>query len=242
MLKGGFILLTVAIAIAVYRGASYAADLTFKQKSRRLRFKITTALILVLWPIYVGWISIGDFFLQMGFPPRVPMFLVLPCLIMTTFFFASGYYKNMIDVIPLSWVIYFQAFRIGMELLLFGLFMENVLPWAATFEGYNFDIGIGITAPIMGFLVAKGRLYKWAIVGWNILGILTLATVATIINTYAYRPWVFHETATILGKGFGRFPYTYFASCFLPSGLFMHIFSLVKVARQEKYSLPTMLK
>ncbi len=235
MLKAGFILLTVAIAITIYRGASYAADQAFPVLARRNRFKIITAIILLLWPAYVAILSSTDFFLDPSLPPRVPLYLVLPCLIMTAFFFLNGRYKALIDAIQLSWLVYFQTFRIALELLLFGLFMEHMLPWSITLEAYNFDIGIGITAPIVGFLVARGRLYRWAVIGWNILGLLTISVLATIINTYAYRPWLFNETATMLGKGFGTFPYTYFASCFLPSAIFMHIFAIVK-ARKLKSS------
>jgi len=231
MLKAGFILLTIAIAITIYRGASYAADQAFPVARRRKNFKIVTAMVLLLWPVYVGILSSSDFFLDPSLPPRIPLCLVLPCFIMIAFFFLSGFYRNLINVIQLSWLIYFQTFRIALELLLFGLFMEHMLPWSITLEAYNFDIGIGITAPIIGFLVARGRLYRWAVIGWNVLGLLTILALAIIINTYAYRPWLFNETTTMLGKGFGTFPYTYFASCFLPSAVFIHIFAIVKARK-----------
>jgi len=231
MLKSGFILLTIALAIAIFAGASYAANKAFAENNKRNAFRIKTALILILWLTYVSILSLNNVFVVASLPPRIPLLLVLPFFIFIAYFFLSGRFKNIIAAIPLSWLIYFQTFRIIVELLLFGLFMEHMLPWAATFEGYNFDIGIGITAPIMGFLIAKGRLYKSAIRIWNILGILTLLIVVVILNMHAYRPWLFNETGTILGKGFGTFPFTFLAGFFMPSAMFIHIFSLVKTGK-----------
>ena len=231
MLKAGFILLTAILAITIFAGASYAANKVFDEHNKRNAFKIKTALLLVLWLTYVSIMSINKVFLDPSLPPRIPLLLVLPFFIFIGYFFLSGRYKNIIAAIPLHWLIYFQTFRIMVELLLFGLFMEHMLPWAATFEGYNFDIGIGISAPLFGFLISKGKLKTLGIRAWNIIGLLTLLTVVVIINTYAYRPWLFNETSTILGKGFGTFPFTFLAGFFMPLAIFMHIFSLVKTRK-----------
>jgi len=233
MLKAGFILLTIFLAVIVFAGASYAADKTITEPKKRMAFKIKVVLLMVLWLVYVTIMSLNMVFLDPSLPPRIPLFLVLPFFVFIAYFFLSGHFRNIIAVIPLHWLIYFQTFRICVELLLFGLFMEHILPWAATFEGYNFDIGIGITAPLVGFLVSKGRLYPWAIRVWNIMGLLTLLAVVIILNTYAYRPWIFNATGTILGKGFGTFPITFLASFFMPLAVFMHIFSLVKIRKTD---------
>ncbi len=242
MLKAGFILLTIILALFLFAGASYAANNAIAEKNKRNAFKIKTALLLILWLSYVCIMSISGIFLDPSLPPRIPLLLVLPFFIFITYFFLSGRFKDIIAAIPLSWLIYLQTFRIIVELLLFGMFMENILPWAATFEGYNFDIGIGITAPIVGFLVAKGRLYKKFIRAWNIAGILTLLIVVVIINTYAYRPWIFNATGTILGKGFGTFPYTFLASFFMPVAMFTHIMSLVKTKKVPDPIFPGIIK
>lgn len=233
MLKAGFILLTAVLAVIIFAGASYAANRAFAERNKQNAFKIKTALLLVLWITYVSGMSINNVFLDPSLPPRIPLLLVLPFFIFIAYFFLSGRYKHIIAAIPLSWLMYFQTFRIMVELLLFGLFMEHMLPWAATFEGYNFDVGIGITAPIFGFLASKKRINTLGIRAWNIIGLLTLLAVVVIINTYAYRPWLFNETSTILGKGFGTFPFIFFAGFFMPLAVFMHIFSLVKTRKAD---------
>jgi len=209
---------------------SCAADKAFDRQPRRNAFKIKTTLLLALWLGYISILSINNVFLNTSFPPRLPVLLVFPAFGFIAYFFLSKRFAGIIAAIPLHWLIYFQTFRIVVELLLFGLFMEHMLPWAATFEGYNFDIGIGITAPIVGFLAARGRLYSKFIRAWNVVGILTLLIVVVILNTYAYHPHLMNETETILGKGFGTFPYTFLAGFFMPTAMFVHVCSLVKTS------------
>jgi hypothetical protein len=233
MLKAGFILLSIILACTVFAGVSYAANKVYPEKNERNVLQIKAILLMVLWLSYVSVMSLNGVFLDPSLPPRIPLLLVLPFLIFIGYFFMSGRFKAIIEVIPLHWLIYVQTFRIAVELLLFGLFMVHMLPWAATYEGYNFDIGIGITAPFIGFLTLKGKLSRSAIRIWNFLGIFTLVVVVVILNTFAYRPWLFDQAGTILGKGFGTFPFTFLASFFMPLAIFMHIFALVKTGRTK---------
>ena len=155
--------------------------------------------------------------------------MVFPAFIFIGFFFGSGKFKNIIDNTPIQWTVYFQSFRIIVELLLFGLAINNLVPREATFEGYNFDVLIGITAPIIGWLAfSKKAIGKTALIVWNICGFATLAVVVGVFMIYAYFPQLVHKES-ILNTGFGSFPYTYLAGFLMPAAVFMHLFCLVKL-------------
>ena len=65
--------------------------------------------------------------------------------------------------------VFLQSFRIIVELLIYGAFLEGVFPQRATFEGLNFDILVGISAPVIGWLILKKRIgFKKGLLIWNI--------------------------------------------------------------------------
>ncbi len=50
---------------------------------------------------------------------------------------------------------FLHTVRLPIEIILFKLYLNKMIPQLMTFEGRNFDIVIGITAPIVGYLYLK---------------------------------------------------------------------------------------
>lgn len=228
MIYAGFIALTIFLAVVIYIGASVVAGKAYGDTTRAKQFKVRTALLFTVWLVYAGVISATGIFTVSSLPPRVPLLLVLPVFVFFAYFFTNAKFKPIIANTPPSWLVYFQSFRIIVELLLLGLYLNSMLPKAATFEGYNYDILIGITAPLVGYFAFKGAMKKPLLRIWNVAGIVTLFVVVFIIMTYAYFPQLW-DTGSITGNGAFQFPYMYLASFLMPIALFMHIFSLVKM-------------
>ena len=55
---------------------------------------------------------------------------------------------------------FLHTLRLPIEIILFKLYLNKMIPQLMTFEGRNFDIVIGITAPIVGYLYLKKRISK----------------------------------------------------------------------------------
>ena len=106
--------------------------------------------------------------------PPVMFFLIVPALVAATLvgWKAYGY------MLPLRWLVGFQAFRIFVELLIHQAVEEGVAPPQMTWDGMNFDILTGITAMLL-FPFAS-RVPKWVLHGWNLLGFLLLANVLVV--------------------------------------------------------------
>ena len=229
MLATGFIALTVFIAGIILAGIWKVTDTAIAEDKKRMAFRMRTVLFLTGWLVYITAASLKGVFTVGTFPPRVPLLLVFPVFAFTAFFFISGRFKNIIAHVPASWPVYFQSFRIIVELLLLGLSLKNMVPQEATFEGYNFDILIGITAPLIGWLAfSKKIIGKGVLVLWNLAGFVTLAVVVFVFMLHAYFPAAVHKQESILNSGFGLFPYTFLAGFLMPAAVFMHVLSLVK--------------
>ncbi len=234
MLKAGFILLAVLLAAVLYIGAGIVTGKAFTRVSEEKQFKTKAVVVILVWLIYISVLSVKGIFAIATFPPRIPLLLVLPPFLFFAYLFTNRSFKKIIQNTPASWPVYFQSFRIIVELLLLGLATQNMLPKMATFEGYNYDIVIGITALLMGFFIRDTRFSQRLLLGWNIAGLCTLAIVAFILIGHSYFYTLFGQNESIVGKGFGLFPYTFLAGFFMPIAVFMHIFSIVQTRAAMK--------
>ena len=227
MLQACFIGLALALIIIVYLLLVNVSLKAFADPAQQRRFITRSAAVLVCWLIYVSAISVTGIFENSSMPPRIPLLLVMPTFLFFTYFFTSKKFKPVIAATPHSWPVYFQSFRVIVELLIYSAFLKGVLPKSATFDGHNFDILIGLTAPLVAYLTfTRGKVSKPLFFLWNVAGLITLAIVVLILMRHAYV--VTNDSLSILHKGLGDFPYTYLAGLFMPLAVFMHIFSLVK--------------
>ena len=53
---------------------------------------------------------------------------------------------------------FLNTVRLPIEIILLELYLNKMIPQLMTFEGRNFDVVLGITAPIVGYLYLKKRI------------------------------------------------------------------------------------
>jgi len=231
MLQLSYILLTIILALALYIGASRITLKAFPETARQKRFLLRFVLFLVLWLLYVSGISLTGIFTSAAMPPRIPLLLVLPVFVFMVLFFVRKGNKQFIAATPLSWLLYLQSFRIFVELLIWWAFVEHVLPKDATFEGYNFDIIFGITAPFIAYAMNKNNRFAFACLIWNFCGLLSLGIVVFVLMSHAYFPALWGTGNSILNDGIGHFPFTLLGGVFMPLAVFLHVFAIIKIKR-----------
>ena len=230
MLSLEFILLTVIVAALLWAGARRVSGNAISDPSRRSAFMLKFTLVLLGWLAYIAITSKLGVFETVSLPPRIPLLLVFPAFAFIAFFFVSGRFNNIIEHVPARWPIYFQSFRIAVELLLLQSFLEGLIPKEATFEGYNFDILIGLTAPFIGAIAfRKDQVNAMLVKLYNIAGFCTLAVVVFVFISQAYFPQLWHLQPTGKAIAIGVFPYTFLAGFLMPVAVFMHVLSLVKL-------------
>jgi hypothetical protein len=97
--------------------------------------------------------------------------------------------RKLIDGLPLAGLVGYQAFRIAVELLLWRLCREGLLPVQMTFEGANFDLASGALAIPVAVLLARGKCPGWLVWAWNVVGLLLLANIVAIAVRSMPGPW-----------------------------------------------------
>jgi hypothetical protein len=184
-------------------------------------FSKNVILLLIIWLIFQSYISLNNFYIKNTFPPRF-ILLILPPIVSIIILFFSKKGRIFIDTLDVKLLTIIHTIRILVEIVLFWLFMYKTIPIELTFEGRNFDIISGITAPIVyyfGFI--KQTLSKKLITSWNVLCVLLLLNV--IFNSVLSSP------VTYQNFGFNQpniavlhFPFVFLPSLIVPIILFSH--------------------
>jgi hypothetical protein len=152
------------------------------------------------------------------------------CIILL-FVFSS---RNFLYQLSLELLTYIHLVRIPVELVLWWLFMNKQVPELMTFEGRNFDIIAGITAPVIGyFCFTKKTLTNRIALIWNFLALGLLLNI--VINAVLSLPLPFQRFAfdqpnvAVL-----YFPFIWLPAFIVPTVLFSHILSIVKLLKRNE--------
>jgi hypothetical protein len=184
------------------------------------------AILVTVWIAYVAGISYSGILADFSLPPRVPLLIVVPAVMACFIFTGARRFKEVLRQTPLHMPIYFQSFRIVVEFLIFGAFLEGVFPERATFLGLNFDVLAGISAPVTAYLYQRKIINVKGLLGWNFLSmVILIVTVYSFISTYYFTDYV----ARGGNSDFTKMPYLLLASVLLPVAVFLHIFSLRQI-------------
>lgn len=123
--------------------------------------------------------------------------------------------------------------RIPVELVLYSLFIYKQVPELMTFEGRNFDILAGLSAPFIyyfGFI--KKKINQKVILLWNIacLGLLFNIVVNAVLSTpVPFQQFAFDQpNAAIL-----YFPFVWLPGCIVPLVLFSHLVVIKRILRSK---------
>jgi hypothetical protein len=82
--------------------------------------------------------------------------------------------------LPLWVLVGSQAFRFPLELLMHEAHVAGVMPVQMSYSGQNYDIVTGLSAGVLGWWLARGRVPGWVVLAWNVLGFGLLLNVVTV--------------------------------------------------------------
>jgi hypothetical protein len=160
--------------------------------------------------------------------PRFPLLLAPSVIILFTFLFsAKG--KAIIQSLSLKNLIWIHVIRIPVELLLHWLYMEKQIPRAMTYDGFNYDIISGITAPLIiaiGFTTSGYR--RGLLIAWNIICLILLINIV-MMATLAVESPVQQLAFTQPNRAVLYFPFVWLPACIVPVVLFAHLATLYKL-------------
>jgi hypothetical protein len=146
-----FLILTIALFGLIMFGLWYALQHMTWKAGRKNKIMLGTITGFVLWFVFTGFLTANGFFLKFqAMPPRFAI-LILPPLVFIIILSFSSSFSQLLHAIPPAWLIYIQSFRVVVEAVLWLVFLDHIIPVQMTFEGRNFDILTGLTAPIVAY-------------------------------------------------------------------------------------------
>lgn len=186
--------------------------------------RFTTAIsVLLILLIYQGVLGYNKFFTVTDMvPPRFPL-LILPSLLIIIFLFVTKKGKQFLDSLDAKWLTWLHIVRVPVEIVLFWLFVHEQIPQLMTFEGRNFDILSGITAPVIAYFgYTKFRLSKSGLLLWNFICLGLVLNI--LINGLLSAPTPIQQFAFDLPNiGILHFPFVWLPGFIVPAVLLAHL-------------------
>ena len=180
-------------------------------------------LIILIWLAVQALIAGSGFYTVTDtLPPRF-LLLVLPPLLVIAGLFLSPNGRKFIDGLDLKSLTILHTIRIPVELVLFYLFTYKAVPELMTFEGRNFDILSGITAPVIFyFAFIRKQFDRKVLLIWNVICLGLLVNIVS--NAILSAPFPFQQFAfdqpniAVL-----YFPFIWLPCCVVPLVLLSHL-------------------
>jgi hypothetical protein len=184
------------------------------------RYSGIVILLISGWAIFQALLGLSGFYANSSsLTSRFPLLVVLPLVFLTSLFFtAKG--KAFIDGLDLKGLTIFHVIRVPVEITLLLLFLGKAIPEAMTFEGRNFDIFSGLSAPLIYyFAFVKRSIGGKVMISWNVLCILLLLSVvsnAALSLPDRYQQFGFEQPNIAVGF----FPFLLLPALLVPLALF----------------------
>ena len=227
----GFAAVTIVFAVLLLITLKRALAKTTIDAQRQRKLLLTTTLLLSVWFVAMGIGAITGFFRDFNsLPPRVTIIVIIP-LVVVIWLLNNKTATEIIHAMSPHRLMSLQVFRVFVEVLLWALFAQGLLPEQMTFEGRNFDVISGITGPVMAWLVYRQKVSKGVAIVWNLLCLgLLINIVGTAILSMPtpFRVFMNEPANTIVTE----FPIIWLPGFLVPLAYTLHLLSLKQLLKQ----------
>lgn len=190
--------------------------------------------IIIVWLVFQALLAFTGFYkITDTMPPRFILIIMPPVLLIVLLFFsAKG--RSFIDNLDIRWLTWLHVVRIPVELVLLGLFIHKQIPQLMTFEGKNFDIISGITAPLIAWLgFHKRYLNKKILIGWNFICLALLfiiVALAVLSLPVPFQQMAFDQPNVAVMY----FPFVWLPAFVVPAVLFAHLVTIRQLLKSGR--------
>jgi hypothetical protein len=168
------------------------------------------------WLVVLAGLARSGFLAQFDALPPHLLVALAPAIVAVVLLAAK------VKALPVVWLVGFQSFRVLMELILWQLYREGRIPVQMTFEGRNFDILAGLSAPVLAWGVARRGWSGRVLEVWNAVSMILLLNIVLVALLSVPGPLrQFHNAPanTIIAA----WPFVWLPGFVVPCALFGHL-------------------
>jgi len=167
-----------------------------------------------------------------SFPPRFVL-LIAPGIIFTLILFLTKAGRAFVDTLNMRKLTLLHTVRIPVEITLYFVCAAKLIPELMTFEGNNYDIISGLTAPAIYYLVFMSKkLSNTALLVWNFvcLGLLLNVVVIAILSAQSSFQTLAFDQPNIAVT---YFPFVWLPSVVVPIVLVSHLTAIRQLIKNR---------
>ena len=225
-----FVLITLLTVYLVYNTFKNSPD----SKTQKLALPVVAGLM--AWLVVQALITIAGLYyntIRTDLPPKILLFGILPMLVIIILLFITSGGRRLMDNLHLKSLTWMHVIRVPVEIGLYLLFTLKAIPELMTFEGRNFDIISGLTAPVIAHYGFTGHSpNKKLLIAWNLICLVLLFNI--VINALLSVPSPMQRQAfdqpnvAVL-----QFPFSWLPVFIVPAVLFSHLVALRQLVKMK---------
>lgn len=224
-----FLLLTIVSFCLLARIIHQAIEATAWEEPRKRKTRRQFILVWLFWGLLVSAASLSGFASRFDlFPINAAPLLFLPLLSILWITF-SKHSRPVIEALSTTNLLYLQSFRVVVEILLWWLFVQNLLPVQMTFEGRNFDVLSGLLGPLTAFFFRTNRTVQ---IAYHVIGLALLVNIvgtALLSMPTPFRVFMEEPANTIVVQ----FPFIFLPTFLVPLAYGLHFLALRQLALKK---------
>ncbi len=206
--------------------------LTVFQFYRATQKSVMFLVILSVWMALQATIGLSEFYTYWEATPPRFIFLIVPAISIIILLFILPKGKKFLDNLNLSQLTLLHIIRIPVEITLYLLFVAGTIPKLMTFEGRNFDIVAGLSAPVIFyFFFVQKKLTPTLLLSWNFLCLALLLNIVIIAILSAQTPFqqlAFDQPNVAIAY----FPFVWLPSVVVPLVFLSHLATIRQLLRR----------
>jgi hypothetical protein len=179
----GFLLLSTLMVLLLTAMATRIHMMATTDAAGAKRIGLRTLAFLSAWLSINALLANAGFFRTLGSLPPRPLLAPTLLLVVIVVVQRSRFMTSAVRVTPAWWPVALQTFRVPVELLLFWLHQREQVPVHMTFEGRNFDIVVGLTAPVVAWCMATQKIGARWVWWWNVASLFVLLNIVVMAMT-----------------------------------------------------------
>jgi len=187
--------------------------------------------IIILWSIVHAVLAYSGYYLVTD--TAIPRFglVLIPITMLIIYSLLPRQRDMVLQARNLKISTFLHVVRLPVEIVLFQLFVYQMIPKLMTFEGINYDILMGITAPIIGYLFVRHKLSEKGLILWNMLGLCLISGIlllGILSSELPIQQLAFDQP----NRAVTYFPYILLPATIVPIVWWTHLTDILKL-RQE---------